>query len=111
MTRDERTEIRFAINAAKRAWLEREGGFRSVESDARAMDQRISGGGRHNRDRHQQARRLRDQGLSYVAIGRELAVHHSTVYTWLNSDRQTRLLAQQKNRRSHTRSQSTSDVG
>ena len=73
------------------------------------MDRRIAGRAR-GEDRTERALQLRHQRMSYVRIGRELGVHHSTVYTWLNADRQTRLLAQQQNTRSHTRSQSTTRI-
>jgi hypothetical protein len=114
VTRDERTAIRFAINTAKRAWLEAEGGYRNVEYDARCMDKRIAGRGRgtHDPTRLERAKAMRAEGMSYVAIGAELGFHHSTVWGWLHPDRQTKLLEQQAKRRfAISRSQSTSDVG
>lgn len=33
MTFEERTTVRAAINAAKRAWLEQQGGYRKIEDD------------------------------------------------------------------------------
>lgn len=99
MTREERTTIRMAINAAKRAWLHSEGGYTAVERDARAMDQRIVRGGRGDKGRQERARQLRQEGWSFVRIGAELGVHHSTVWGWLNPGRTVRLVEQQRRRR------------
>ena len=115
MTRDERTIVRMAVNEAKRAWLEAEGGYRAVEYDARCMDQRIAGRGRgtYDRTRVVKAEAMRARGMTWVQIGRELGVHHSTVIHWLSPERRETKAEQQRARRnacSHTRSQSTSVV-
>ena len=38
MTRDERTIVRMAVNNAKRAWMQSEGGYKRVEADAKGQD-------------------------------------------------------------------------
>lgn len=41
MTRDKRTAVRMALNTAKRAWLESQGGYKKVEADAAGLDRRV----------------------------------------------------------------------
>lgn len=113
MTHQQRTIVRAALNDAKRAWLQAQGGYELVERDANAMDHRIHGTKRGNRypvEKHEQARKLRDAGMTLAAIGRELGVHHSTVFFWLDPDTQTRKLETQRNRRSRVRSRSTDPI-
>jgi hypothetical protein len=38
MTFEERTAVRMAVNEAKRAWVESEGGYQQVEADAKSQE-------------------------------------------------------------------------
>lgn len=81
MTREERTIITLAMNDAKRAWLEQQGGYKAVELDALNMDRRIqTDDGLAARARH-----MREvDGLSYARIGKLLRCSHGRVYGWCN---------------------------
>ena len=42
MTREERTEVTLALNDAKRGWMEAQGGYAKIETDAKALERTVA---------------------------------------------------------------------